>query len=128
MAILVLIDRDASHADPEKDQRGCYKRGDIVAVHEDDAHDGDLIKNPVQAPWYLIRVEGARKAQVERVLEPERTADTPDARVTRRRKFGLNPADLPAAARQALQRDRYLSVTLAQARSYIRNKVTRAGL
>ncbi len=128
MAILVLIDRDATHADPVKDQRGCYNRGDIVAVHEDEAHDGDLVKNPVQAPWYLIRVTGVRKAQVERALEPERTADAPDARVTRRRKFGLNPADLPPAAQQALQRDRYLSVTLAQARSYIRNKVTRAGL
>lgn len=127
MAILVLIARDATHANPEKDQRGCYKTGDVVAVHDDSAHDGNLVANPVQAPWYLVRVTGVTKAQVERVLESEREADGPDAKILTRRKFRLNPADLPLAVRQTLQRDRYLSVTLAQARNFIRNKRTGAG-
>lgn len=127
MAILVLIARDATNADPAKDQRGCYKTGDVVAVHDDSAHDGDLVANPVQPPWYLVRVTGVTKAQVDRVLEPEREADALDAKILTRRKFRLNPADLPLAMRQTLQRDRYLSVTLAQARNFIRNKRTGAG-
>lgn len=126
MAILVLIARDASHADPEKDARGCYKTGDIVAVHEDTAHDGNLERNPVQAPWVLIKVAGITKAQAERVLEPETESNVPDARRITRRKFRLNPADLPLAVRQALQRDRYYETTLAQVRNFIKNKRTGA--
>ena len=126
MAILVLIARDASHADPEKDARGCYKTGDIVAVHEDTAHDGNLERNPVQAPWVLIKVAGITKAQAERVLEPETESNVPDARRITRRKFRLNPADLPAGVRQTIARDRYYETTLAQVRNFIRNKRTGA--
>ena len=126
MAILVLIARDASHADPEKDARGCYKTGDIVAVHEDSAHDGNLERNPVQAPWVLIKVAGITKAQAERVLEPERDRDGLDAKTITRRRFRLNPADLPLAVQRALQRDRYYETTLAQVRNFIKNKRTGA--
>lgn len=35
MALFLIKDRDAVHADPEKDRRGCYKRGDIVEVLDD---------------------------------------------------------------------------------------------
>lgn len=124
MAILVLIDRDATNADPVKDARGCYKRGDIVAVHEDSAHDGDIVRNPVQAPWVLIKVAGITKAQAERVLEPDMERDEADARTITRRKFRLNPADLPAGVRQTIARDRYYETTLAQVRNFIKNKRT----
>lgn len=124
MAILVLITRDASHVDPEKDARGCYKTGDIVAVHDDSAHDGDLVRNPVQAPWVLIKVAGVTKAQVERAIEPEFDADGQDAKIITRRKFRLNPADLPAGVRQTIARDRYYETTLAQVRNFIKNKRT----
>lgn len=133
MAILVLIDRDATHENAEKDARGCYKRGDIVAVHEDSAHDGDLVRNPISAPWVLIKIAGVTKAQVERAIEPEFDADGQDAKIiTRRkfrkiitrRKFRLNPADLPAGVRQTIARDRYYETTLAQVRNFIKNKRT----
>lgn len=126
MAILILIDRDATHENAEKDARGCYKRGDIVAVHEDSAHDGDLVRNPVSAPWVLIKVAGITKAQAERVLEPDMERDEADGRRLTRRKFRLNPADLPAGVRQTIARDRYYETTLAQVRNFIRNKRTGA--
>lgn len=121
MAILVLIDRDATHSDPTKDARGCYKLGDIVAVHDDSRYtDGE----PIAPPWYLIRITGVTKAQVVRLLEPVRdTLDPQTSRVLRRRRWRVNPADLPPAVRTTLQRDRYLSVTLAQARNYVRDKL-----
>lgn len=129
MAILVLIDRDATHSDPTKDARGCYKLGDIVAVHEDSAHDGDLVKNPVVAPWYLIRVTGVSAARLRQAIEPEIDATDPEyRRILRRRAWRIEPADLPLAARRALQRDRYLAVTLTQARTYVRNKTTAEAL
>lgn len=124
MAILVLIDRDATHENAEKDARGCYKRGDIVAVHEDSAHDGDLVRNPISAPWVLIKIAGVTKAQVERAIEPEFDADGQDAKIITRRKFRLNPADLPAGVRQTIARDRYYETTLAQVRNFIKNKRT----
>lgn len=127
MAILVLIDRSATHADPVKDERGCYKRGDIVAVHEDSAHDGDLVRNPVSAPWVLIKVAGVTKAQAERVLEPDQESDAADARRRTRRKWRLNPDDLPAGVLATLRRDRYFETTLSQVRNFIRNKRTGAG-
>lgn len=129
MALLVLIDRDATHSDPVKSARGCYKRGDIVAVHEDSAHDGDLVKNPVVAPWYLIRVTGVSAARLRQAIEPEIDATDPEyRRILRRRAWRIEPADLPLAARRALQRDRYLAVTLTQARTYVRNKTTAEAL
>ena len=35
MTELLIKAIDATHPDPEKDRRGCYKRGDIVQVYED---------------------------------------------------------------------------------------------
>lgn len=132
MAILVIIDRDNTHLDPTKDQRGCYKRGDIVAVHEDSAHDGDLVRNPIVAPWYLVKITGVTVAQVRRALEPERSAVVLDEDglgiVIRRRRFRLNIADIPGGARNRLLTDRYLEVTLTQARNYVRDKITNEAL
>lgn len=121
MAILVLIDRDATHSDPTKDARGCYKLGDIVAVHDDSRYtDGE----PIAPPWYLIRITGVTKAQIERLIEPARDALDPQGlRVLRRRRWRLNPADLPSGARTTLQTTRFLSVTATQARNYIRDKL-----
>ncbi len=128
MAILAIIDRDNTNADPVKDQRGCYKRGDIVAVHDDSKHDGDLIRNPVVAPWYLVRVTGVTAEQVQHALDPELSAvafdeDGRPLRI-RRRKFRVNVADIPAGARAQLQANRYIEVTVQQARNFIRNKIT----
>lgn len=132
MVILVIFDRDNTHSDPEKDQRGCYKLGDIVAVHEDDKHDGDLVANPVMPPWYLIKIPGVTVAQVQHAMESERSAVVLDEMgnpaVIRRRKFRLNINDIPAGARNTLLTDRYLEVTLTQARNYIRNKTTNESL
>ena len=37
MCIFKVIAQSANHVDPEKDVRGCYKRGDIVTVLENDS-------------------------------------------------------------------------------------------
>lgn len=123
MALFLIFDHDNTHADPVKDRRGCYKTGDIVEVLDDDKHDGDIVANPIMPPWYLIRVTGVTKAQVLHAMESERLSIDLDVVLTRR-KFRLNAADIPAGARNRLLRDRYLEVSLTQARNYIRNKIT----
>lgn len=128
MALLVIIARDNHSPDPDQDARGCYKTGDIVAVHDDSKHDGDLTRNPVMPPWYLVRVTGVTAEQVRHALDPELSAvafdEFGEPLRTRRRKFGVNVADIPAGARAQLQASRYIEVTVQQARNFIRNKIT----
>jgi len=123
MALFLIFDHDNTHADPAKDRRGCYKLGDIFEVLDDSAHDGNLTRNPVVAPWYLIRVTGVTQAQVLHAMEPEVNALDLETILTRR-KFRLNVADIPTSIRNRLQRDRYIEVTPTQARAYVRNKIT----
>ena len=68
MALFLIYDRDNAHADPVKEARGCYKRGDIVEVLDDSKHDGDLVKNPISPPFYLVRVTGVTKEQAEKYM------------------------------------------------------------
>ena len=72
----------------------------------------------------LIKVAGVTKAQAERVLEPDQESDAADARRRTRRKWRLNPDDLPAGVLATLRRDRYFETTLSQVRNFIRNKRT----
>lgn len=48
MAILLIIDQDRTHKDPVKDARGCWKRGMVVQVFEDDQ---SSITSTPSAPW-----------------------------------------------------------------------------
>ena len=112
----------------EKAARGLYALGDLVDVYDDDKHDGDVVRNPIAAPFVLIRVSGVTKAQVERYLDPETedvlVGDRVERRVVRRRLFRVRLAGLPASVRQTLARDRYYETTLAALRTFIRNKAT----
>ena len=129
MALLLIIDVDRNHSDSVEDRRGCYKRGDIVQVLDDSNHNGDLVANPIQPPWYLIKINGVTADQVRHAMEPERLAVDPTGdTVLMRRKFRLNVADIPAGARARLLADRYIEVSLTQARNYIRNKITNESL
>lgn len=128
MALLVIMDRDKISPGAQAD-RESYKRGDIVRVADDSEHDGDLIRNPIMPPWYLIRVQGVTKAQIAHAMEPEMNALDPEGRqMLRRRLYRLNVADIPAGARAQLLANRFLSVTLTQARVFIRNKTTDAAV
>ena len=70
MALFLIYGKNNTHADPEKDARGCYKIGDIVEILDDSKHDGDLVKNPVAPPFYLVRITGVTKEQAEKYMEP----------------------------------------------------------
>jgi hypothetical protein len=121
MALLLVMAVNHTHVDSVKDQRGCYKRGDIVAVYDDDKHDGDLVANPIQPPFVLIRVTGVTADQVRQYVAQELDAQSLPVR---RRLFRLRVDDLPAGVIAQLQANRYYETTAAIARQFIRNKVT----
>ena len=124
MALLLVYGRNNTHTDSVKDRRGCYKLGDIVQVLDEDAHDGNVVANPVAFPHILIRVSGITSEQVRHVMAPEVSSVSLDRKVITRRLFRFRLEDLPSQAKQRLQRDRYAEVTRAQAKQYLRNKVT----
>ena len=126
MALLLVFGRNNTHADTVKDRRGCYKLGDIVQVLDEDAHDGDIVANPIAFPMLLIRVSGITSGRIRHVMQPEYAAITEDpfSLVLTRRVFRFDLASLPQAARDRLQTDRYAEITRLQAKAYLRNKVT----
>ena len=127
MALFLIYDRDNTHSDPFKDARGCYKRGDIVEVLDDSKHDGDLVKNPVMPPWYLVRITGVTKEQALKYMEPyidPATVGTEKPVTLRRRQFNVEVENIPLAVRQTLLQDRYIEFSWAQVRDFIRNRMT----
>jgi hypothetical protein len=129
MALFLIYDRNNTHVDPVKEARGCYKLGDIVEVHDDSAHDGDIAINPIMPPFYLVRITGVTKAQTEKYMTEYRdpaTEGIPGVPLVtlRRRKFCIEVDNIPAGVKATLQADRYIEFTWAQVKNYVRNKMT----
>ena len=55
MAQLLVFDRDNHHVDPEKDRKGCYKKGDILVVAEDNHVWGN---DETQYPFRVVHRDG----------------------------------------------------------------------
>lgn len=132
MALLLIKATSATHllaTDPDKDARGCYKRGDIVDVYRDDQHDGDLVAHPIQPPFVLVRITDVTRAQAVRLMQPQTTDALVDGRVVRtvvrKRRHALELDNIPPGPiRNRIGNDRYIEVTWAQIRDYLRNKET----
>lgn len=126
MALILIKDSDATHPDPVKNVRGCYKQGDIVDVYDDARHDGDLVANPVMPPFWLVRLVGASVADVRPYLTEEWTdVITPDGfvrRPLRKRAWGLDGARVPPSVVNRLNRDRFVEVDWATAQAWLARK------
>ncbi len=119
---LLLIKRvDATNPDPDADVRGCYKRGDVVAVYDDSKHDGDTAANPISELFWVIRVTGLSAGLLKRFEEEARDQG---GAVSRRRAHGFDPSLLPGNLRNALEQSRYLEIPWPTFRAAIRNKAT----
>lgn len=130
MAIFLVKYTDHTHPDPAQDVMA-YKRGDIVQVLEDTAHDGDLVRNPITGPFMLIKVLGVTKAQAEQYMEQDETITTdedgkPNLNINRRRKFRIMLDSVPLAIRNQLINFKYIEVTKTQIQNYLQNKITLA--
>lgn len=110
MAELLVKASDATNPDPAKDQRGCYKRGDVVCVRPDGHEWGRLEGLP---RFVVVKVPGVSVAAAESHLESS---------PTRRRTLGISWADLPAGVRTQLQTTGTVTVTPAQIATFIKRK------
>lgn len=134
MAELLIKAADATHADAEKDRRGCYKRGDVVIV-QDDGHEWGAKEGPPN--FVILRIPGAARALAQRLTEEQDDDDngTPLPREVfvgnepimldgkfRRRRWRVDIDALPVAIRTALQTTGRASITRVQIRSRLKRK------
>lgn len=143
MAILLVMARNNTHSDPIKDERGCYKRGDILGVYPDNFEFGRKeVIAPIDGGGFVrIHLDGITPVQLRTIVrnrlnlrevnDPDESdlgekdaAGNPILSVTRRRRVRLDPQELPANVRQQLNRTGYYSVPWQTAKQFIKDKRT----
>lgn len=119
MAELLIKAVDATHPDPIKNERGCYKRGDIVDVRPDGWHWGTEEGLP---KFVIVKVPGLDPERVKHAMEPHHDlSDAENPKMIRRRKWNLDSSVIPQGIRAALFSTGSLTITPAQLRSFVRN-------
>lgn len=130
MAEILIKAISAAHADPMKDQRGCYKRGMPVVVMPD-GHPWGLEEGLPK--FVLLKIPLIPVPVVEKYIAQ---AVDGNGDVIQRRTWQIRWDDLPAAARNKLQNTGQLVVkatasytgsfdyTWAQIKDYFRNTQT----
>ncbi len=121
MAEFLIKAVDQYNADPLKDQRGCYKRGDIVQVYEDGACKEPPAPN---SKFVIVKIPGLSKATAEQYAKPDEEIIGEEVKVNRRRLYNVDFTALPKTIIDKLKADREITVTLSQVRNYIKNKTT----
>lgn len=121
MAELLVMARDRTSADPEKDRRGCYKRGYVVLIRED----GNLWGGDEGLPnFVVIKLPGVPREELIDLTEEQDEDDSGVLRqsegIHRRRRWKLFLDNLPAAAKAKLAETGELTITKRQLRSYIK--------
>ena len=126
MAEILIKAVDATHADPIKDQRGCYKRGMPVCVMPDGHTWGAAERLPA---FVVLKLPGITVERVQAFLHPLVDAE---GEVVRRRLWQIAWADLPPAARTKILASGALTIgqggdyTWSQFRNYLRRADTKA--
>ena len=108
MAVLLVKAVDANHSNPVKDARGCYKRGYIVEIRNDNCGFGTLEGLPTF--WHikipLVPVDHPILLRLMAVQEQqngfEEDGTTPRMETVRRRRCWLQHLNIPAGARNKL--------------------------
>lgn len=123
MAELLIKAVDATHADPEKDVRGCYKRGDIVLAMPDGHEWGAKEGLPT---FVIVKVPGLNHTKVQAYLDSayDYDAELDDAVPVVRRKFRIRVDEIPNAIKRELRDTGSVTVPWTTLRNYLRNKLT----
>ncbi len=130
MAELLVKAVNATHANPQKNAVGCYKRGDIVLAMEDGHRWGtkELLAPAKGGVFVIIKIPGVTVDQLQRFVR-ERwdwmiDAEDEDEALgfVRRRRFRIDADLLPAGVRSTLNTTGQYTTTWAQIRQFLRNK------
>jgi hypothetical protein len=133
MAELLVKAVSATHTDPDKDTRGCYKQGDVIGVAPNGWEWGalELLPPADGGKFVIIKITDVTRAQVINWVRNhwatwiDRTdrADDPDAVAVRRRRVRIDIDLVPLAVRQQLNTTGQYTTTWTAIRKYVRNKL-----
>ena len=134
MAEILVKAVDTTNIDPDKDRRGCYKRGMPVVVMDDGHEWGKEEKLP---KFIVIKLPMISKDKVMKYIDPEPGLDVDgNIVVDRRRMWQIRWADLPLVAKNKIQAIGELTIkattsytgnydyTWTQIKTYFRNLLT----
>jgi hypothetical protein len=93
---LLVVAQDAVNPEPAKDQSGCYKRGMIAVIMDDDHIWGRLERLP---KFVIVKIPGISKDKLLKYLDSQLDVNG-DA--IRRRAWAIDWASLPNAAKTKL--------------------------
>lgn len=124
MAEFLVFLRTNTHPDPVKNQRGCYKRGDIVVVKPDGWPWGSQETLP---DFIRVKIPGLEVDTAEKYIRHEDDLLSLDAlgnpkRLTRRR-YRVRIDDVPAAIRSRALSTGEVTVTWDQIKGFVRHKL-----
>lgn len=130
-AAILIKAVDATHANPAKSARGCYKRGDIVGVAPGGWEFGAAEGRP---NFYVLRLTDVTRAQVVNwvennwgtVIDALDMVDNNPFNYVRRRRVRFDLDLIPAGVLNTLNTTGEYSNTWANVRDFFRNKLTNA--
>lgn len=125
--ILWIMTRNNSNPDQSKDDRACYKRGDILRVFPGEWITQESIEqNPINAPFLAVKVTDRDPEFLETFLARDTSFDVggPRGLIPAKRKLFRVLVDNAPAVAAKIGTDRYIEVTWAQLRNFVQNKVT----
>ena len=94
---------DATHKDPIKDKRGCYKRGDPVVVMPNGWSWGKEELN--KDKFYILRVKDMTLKQGKELILPDvDTTDIENPIIVRKRKYSIKVDNLPGEVKDKLSK------------------------
>ena len=134
MAEILVKAVDTTNIDPDKDRRGCYKRGMPVVVMDDGHEWGKEEKLP---KFIVIKLPMISKDKVMKYIDPEPGLDgDSNIIIYRRRMWQIRWVDLPVAVKNKIQSTGELIIkatssytgtydyTWTQIKTYFRNLLT----
>jgi len=122
MAELLIKAVDATIPDPTKDQRGCYKRGDIVVVMPDGHTWG---KEEGLPKFVIVKIPGLSVAAVKQYAESEYPLGDRSQKPVRRRRFKVPIDDLPANIKNEALNTGVVTVSKTKVANYVKDKTER---
>lgn len=126
MAEILIKAVDATHSDPDKDRRGCYKQGMPVVVQPDGHQWGSAEGLP---NFVILKLPGIPVDKVQKFIDQDVVDNGVDGEgrpireTYRRRLWKIDWASLPAGARNKLLNDGEITIgPLAQGGDYTWNQ------
>lgn len=132
MVELLVRSKNNTHVDPVKDERGCWKKGDLV-VAMPDGHTWGRMESKAQwiaegndgddwpGGFVILKISGLTLAKAKTYIRSH--LDDITGETLRRSLFRLVWSELPQGVKDTLIADAEYTATLSQVKQFIRNKI-----